>query len=343
MPELFETPSTMKCFCCDLNWTRFDKPIEGTPPAMAADWSQVNAREYFDWHVDFGNNVMFCQAYLFGGTALYPSQLGPVAPGKGADLLPELYAMSRAARMPFVSYFCVGADLSTNAHRNQWIVPTSSKHAYHGFLAPESPWTDLLCDRIAEFLAEFPVEWLLFDWFVYGSLHPDDFHVQPAWFVKQPFQQIIGRPMPEKAEQITLEESLTYKRQVLARQFHAIQKTVRLASPGTKIMFNIPYWKPAEAIWTDHPMMIESDALFAESSREDVVEWLMRARKPDQRVMTTIIGHPDLGCDPHSWRKWHEKGLDFFGYAWATPPDFRPCPVDQFQVDSVRQAFHAID
>lgn len=186
------------------------------------------------------------------------------------------------------------------------------------------------------------MEWLLFDWFVYGSLHPDDFHVQPAWFVKEPFQEIIGRPMPAKAEEITPDESLRYKREVLARQFRAIQKTVRQTSPGTKIMFNIPYWKPDEAVWTNHPMLNESDSLFAECSREDVVEWLLRVKKPDQRVMTTIIGHPGLGCEPDSWRKWHAKGLDFFGYTWATPPDFRPCPVDQHQVDSVRQAFHAI-
>ena len=134
-----------------------------------------------------------------------------------------------------------------------------------------------------------------------------------------------------------------YKREVIARQFRAIQKTVRQTSPGTKIMFNIPYRKPDEAIWVNHPMMNESESLFAESSRADVVEWLLRARKPGQRVMTTIVGHPDLGCDPDSWREWYAKGLDFFGYTWATPPDFRPHPVDQRQVDIVRQAFHAID
>ena len=89
--------------------------------------------------------------------------------------------------MPFVSYFCVGTDLTVAVHRPQWIVPTSYQHAYHGFLAPESPWSDLLCERIAEFLTAFPVEWLLFDWFVYGSLHTDDFSVQPAWFAKEPF------------------------------------------------------------------------------------------------------------------------------------------------------------
>jgi len=82
---------------------------------MATDWARVDAKEYFDWHVDFGNNVMFCQAYLFGGTALYPTKLGPMAPGKGAQLLPELYARSRVehllGRIPTMeSYVSFGAQ-----------------------------------------------------------------------------------------------------------------------------------------------------------------------------------------------------------------------------------------
>jgi len=50
------------------------------------------------------------------------------------------------------------------------------------------------------------------DWFDYGGLDPY-FPVQPAWFVKKPFQEIIGRPMPETAADITPEESLHYKRE----------------------------------------------------------------------------------------------------------------------------------
>ncbi len=42
-------------------------------------------------------------------------------------------------------------------------------------------------------LTAYPVDWLLFDWFVYGHLRPNDFAVQPAWFVNEPFVEIIGR------------------------------------------------------------------------------------------------------------------------------------------------------
>jgi hypothetical protein len=202
----------------------------------------------------------------------------------------------------------------------------------------------MLCERVAEFLSAFPVEWLLFDWFVYGDLKPDEFQVQPAWFARQPFLEIIGRQMPDQAADITPEENLTYKREILARQFRAIQRTVRSVSPGTRIMFNIPYWKPNEAVWAGHPMMNESEGLFAECSREDVIEWLLSVRKPDQRLMTTIIGRVDGKgeCDPDTWRKWHEKGLDFFGYAWGTPPDFRPHATYQPDLAIVRQAFKEI-
>jgi hypothetical protein len=44
-------------------------------------------------------------------------------------------------------------------------------------------------------------------------------------------------------------------------------------------------------------------------------------------------------CVPDNWHKWHEKGLDFFGYAWGTPPDFRPHPVYQRDLAIVRRAF----
>ena len=339
---IIQTPPTVKLFCCDLNWTKFDTPVAANPAATAADWSQVDAQEYFDWHVDFGNNLMFMQAYLFGGTALYPSKLGPIAPGAGAELLPRLFALSRAARMPFMSYFCVGTDLTVAAHRPHWVAPSGGQETHGLFLAPESPWTELLRARIAEFLADYPVEWLLFDWFVYGGLKPNEFQVQPAWFAREPFREIIGRPMPESADDITPAENLQYKREILARQFHAIQRTVRAVSPNTNVMFNVPYWQPEESIWVDHPMMNESDCLFAECSREDVVDWLLRVRRPQQRVMTTIIGRPDGECEPDSWRRWHAKGLDFFGYAWGTPPDFRPHASYRDDVEIVRNAFHCI-
>ena len=77
-------------------------------------------------------------------------------------------------------------------------------------------------------------------------------------------------------------------------------------------------------MWVDHPMLNECDQLIAESSN-DVVDWLLKIRKPHQRVMTTIIGIEgnEGGCDPNSWKKWYEAGCDFFGYAHATPPDLR--------------------
>jgi hypothetical protein len=337
--ELPSGGKPIKLFCCDLNWVRLDTPIFGTPPAAPQDWAFINPQDYFEWHKAFGGNVMFCQAYTFGGYAFYPTKLGPVAPGPGRDLFPELFKMARQAHLPFHAYFCVGADLTMSNMRDSWVVPTSRKSMYWGFLAPESPWTDLLCARVREFLRLYPVEWIVFDWFVYGSLHPNDFAVQPAWFVKAPFKEIIGRDMPEDAAQITPEESLEYKRAVLARQFHRIQEAVHDANPETKIYFNVPYRKPAEPLWVDHPMLNESDMLLAESS-DEVVPWLLKIRKPGQRVMTTVVGRQDGVSDPMTWKKWFEAGCDFFGYAWGTPPDFRPHPAYAAALDTVRRAYH---
>ena len=72
-------PRPVKLMNCDLNWT-----VKGA--AAPHEWAFVDPQEYFDWHMEFGTNVMFCQAYIFGGTALYPTKLGPVAPGPGRKL-----------------------------------------------------------------------------------------------------------------------------------------------------------------------------------------------------------------------------------------------------------------
>lgn len=332
----------IKVFVCDLNWSKFDSPVAVTAPSTAFEWAEIDAREYFDWHIRFGNNAVFCQAYTFGGYAFYPTKHGPVAPGAGSSLIPRLFDLAHDAGVPFWSYFCVGADCTLAGSREHWLVPGSRALApQHGFLAPETPWTDLLCERVAEFLTHYPADWLLFDWFVYGSLKPDIIP-PPAWYMEKPFAEIIGRPMPQEVSQITAEEGLRYKREVLARQFRRIRDTVRSVSPSTKIGFNVPYWEPAEPLWIDHPMLAESDYLFAESS-DSVVEWLLEVRKPHQRVMTTVIGRTEGDvCDPGSWRRWHDRGCDLFGYAFATPPNFRPHPAYHDELEVVRRAFAEI-
>jgi hypothetical protein len=159
--------------------------------------------------------------------------------------------------------------------------------------------------------------------------------------VKKPFERIIGRAMPDEAGAITAQENLTYKRTVLAEQFHALQATIKETSPGTKIIFNVPYHRAKEELWVDHPMLKEGDGLFAESS-DDVVGWLLAVRQPSQRVMTTIIGRSGGLSDPNTWEKWYRRGCDFFGYAWGTPPRFEPTPDYAEQLEITRRAFAAM-
>ena len=328
---------TMKCLNFDLNWVMLKKPHEEIAPASAEDWAFISPQEYFDWHRDFGANILFCQAYNFGGYAFYPTKFGPMAPGPGANLLPELFKLSQKAHMPFHSYFCVGADLTLSNMRDSWVVPNSkNEYGRWGYLAPESPWTDLLCARVDEFLRSFPVDWIMFDWFGYGNIEINGLAVQPAWFVKDPFKEIIGRDMPDEAANITPEENLKYKREILARQFYRIRETVHKASRETKIYFNVPFRVPAPDLWVNHPMLDESDMLFAElqgCEGVDVVDWLLKIRKPNQRVMTC------LNCAPAMWKKWYDKGCDFFVTANGTPPNFGPDPAQADRLNIVRKAF----
>jgi hypothetical protein len=325
--------------CCDLNWARYT--ADYAPPSLPQDWAFIDPQEYFDWHMDFGNNVAFCQAYTFCGYAFYPSKLGPVAPGRGCELLPRLYEISKGAGVPFWSYFSVSWDLIMRGLRTEWLFPSKLDGLC---IAPETPWTDLLCERVREFLRGYPVDWILFDMFLYGNEHINEFPVEPAPFVEKPFEEIIGRPMPEKAEDITPEESLAYKREIMARQFYRLRDAVKETSPGTKILFNVPYLSNVQPVWQDHPMMNESDGLFAEVTKPDVLEWLLDVRKPHQRVMTTIIGMGENRelCDPSLWRRWYDEGCDFFGYAWGTPPNFRPHAYHAESLKITRAAFQEI-
>ncbi len=341
--ELASGGRPIKVFCCDLNFTTPKGSKVVMIPAMPQDWAYINPEEYFAWHRDLGVNIFFLQGYSYCGYAYYPTKLGPLAPGPGSELFPRLFKLAEKAGMPFCSYFSVGMDLIMSNIRFDWLVPTSRKYVEMGLLAPESPWTDLLCARITEFLRRYPVEWINFDCFNYGKYNSNDFAVQPSPFVKGPFKEIIGRDMPEKASDITPEESLRYKREIMARQFYRIREAMHKGNPGTKANFNVPFFKPAEPMWVDHPMLNECDQLVSEST-DDIVDWLLKIRMPHQRVMTVIVGRPDEKglCDPNSWRKWYEKGCDFFGYAHGTPPDFHPHPSLRAQVEVLRNAYHAM-
>jgi hypothetical protein len=48
--------------------------------------------------------------------------------------------------------------------------------------------------------------------------------------------------------------------------------TVARRSGHTKIIFNVPFHEPDEALWRNHPMLAESDGPFAESSDDDDLE-----------------------------------------------------------------------
>ena len=117
-----------------------------------------------------------------------------------------------------------------------------------------------------------------------------------------------------------------------------VRQDISRGNREAKIYFNVPYRKPAEELWVNHPMLNESDMLLAESS-DTVVPWLLSIRKPQQRVMTTIVGRQDGVSDPNTWKKWFNAGCDFFGYAWGTPPDFRPHSDYAAAVDVVRKAY----
>jgi hypothetical protein len=328
-------------FMTDFNFVVFDDRPEIRPLSTAVDYAEVDAAEVLAYQLAMGNTAVFCHAVTINGCALYPSRLAPVSAGRAGTLLPDLYALARERGLPFWSYFDVGQDAHVNATRPHWLIPgTATGGDPPGFLAPETPWTDLLCARVGEFLAAYPVDWLIFDGFVYGSFRPDRFVVPPAGYMAEPFREIFGRDLPAGAADITPEENLRYKREILARQFRRIRDAVKRASPATKVCFNVPFWEPAEPLWVDHPMVRESDGLIAETANAPLVEYLLKVRRPDQRLFLTVVNCLDgFRFDARAWQGWYERGCDFHGYAWGTPPDWRPAARFRDAVEGFRAAF----
>ena len=46
--------------------------------------------------------------------------------------------------------------------------------------------------------------------------------------------------------------------------------------------------------------------------------------------------------DPNTWKRWYEAGCDFLGYAWGTPPDFRPHAKYAQELEITRNAYRAV-
>ena len=328
-----EAGNRLKLLMFDFNWVMDPPPNESPRVSGPHEWAFVDPKEYFDWHLKIGNNAIFLQAYAHGGYAFYPTKLGPTAPGPGRDMLPRVFELAKKAGMPFYSYFCPSWDGVVNMWRQEWLFPKTRTCIWDYWLAPESPWTDLFCARIEEFLHDYPADVLLIDWFNYNNGKG----VVPAPFVEKPWKEIIGRPMPEKAEDITPEESLKYRREIMARQFYRIRDAARKASPNTKLLFTPPYKEPAEPLWVDHPMMNESDGVIAEYSKPETMEWLISVLKPHQCVIATPMGPKHM--EEQTIRDLYARGCGMCGYLWGSAPLFAPHPFFEKQLKIVSQVF----
>ena len=282
----------------------------------------------------------------YNDCAWYPTRLGPQVPQATTGFFGKLVGRARDAGAVVGAYMNVGMDKFICAVRPDWLIPRTWERHHPGFLAPESGWTDLLCERVEEFLSQYPVDVMLFDWFVYGTTVDQVYPVQPAPFVKESFRKFIGREMSEEAEDLTEEESLLYQRNVLARQFSSLKEAVKGTRPDCKLMFNVPFWKGDDPKWVDHPMVRESDWLFAECSQASVLDWLFEVKRPEQRVFTTIISgidqhmdRPDLSRE--RWKALHDGGCDLVGWAFPDPATGWPGPWYEDDLEFIREVFHS--
>lgn len=345
----------IRIFALDLNYASLENPRPLVSPSSATDWRAVDHDGFVQWQITHGANVVSCQPWTFSGFATFPTELGPRLTGSAGTLFPAAYERARSLDLPIQGYFNVGADLIVCATRPHWVLPGSRNidilgdTFVHGFLDPQSSWADLLDERIVEFLTRFPVDWLLFDWFCYGSLL-NDLPLPQTTQVRYAFTTVVGKPFPGDPIDVHPDDAVTFKRALLARWFRRIQETVKKTSPATMIMFNVPYFAAAEPVWDDHPMLRESDALFAESSNADIVEWLLAVRQPGQRVMTTIHGRPDdhvdgttiRWSDAATWRHWSDRDCDLMAWTFPVPPGATPHRSDSLAINTVAGAYRRL-
>ena len=337
---------TLKICTVDFNWVKTSAEANARA-SMAHEFVDADPHAVVDWQLQLGANAIFQHAFTFNGCAWYPTRLGPEVPQARSGFFAKLLGRARDAGAAVGAYMNIGMDKFMCAARPEWLVPRTWEHHHPGFLAPESDWTDLLCRRVEEFLRDYPVDVMLFDWFVYGTTVDRIYPVQPAPFVRGPFREIIGREMPEEAEGITEKESLEYQREVLARQFYRIRDAVKGTHADCQIMINVPFWKGGDPKWVDHPMVKESDWLFAECSQTSVLDWLFAVKRPEQRVFTTIISgiddrmaHADLSRE--RWKALHARGCDLVGWAFPDPATGWPGPWYDDDLSFIREVFHSV-
>jgi len=331
---------TRRIFTLDLNWRREQPPSRGVGLCAAHDFADISAQAFLDYHQDFDITELWMPTSNWAGYTYYPTRLNCVAPGALGELFVRVYDSCQARDMPCWGYFCVGTDLHIAATRPEWVIPGSAEHQGWPMLAPESPWIDLLEARLIEFLEAYPVHSMMLDWFVYGSVSDTDFPVQPTFWANEPFERATGRPMPQRADQISAAEGLAFKRHVLGQNAQRLASTIKRVSPKTEVVFNMPYHRADDPLWVDHPVLTVSDLLFAECSRADVVEWLLAVRRPEQQVMCMIHGRPDEDqCDVHSGAAWAERGCGLFSSALPVAPELRHHPADESALEAVRQLY----
>jgi hypothetical protein len=345
----------LRLFTFDLNYAVVDGAGEIVVPSAATDWQAIDPTAYIQRQLDAGANLVSCQGWTYSGYALFESELGPRAIGSAATLMPRAFAVAKHLRVPVVTYINVGSDLAVSATRPHWLVPGSQGVEIlgdvfpSGFLAPESGWGDLLIERITELLSRFPADWLLLDWFCYGNL-VNDLPISMTSLVHDTYRKLIGGPPSDPSGTLNEHEALRYRRAVLANLFGRIQAAAKAASARTKLVFNVPYFRAADPLWADHPMLLESDALFAESSNAEIVDWLLSVRRNEQRVWTTIHGRPDDHVDAQtiqwtdvsSWRHWSERGCDLVAWTFPKPPRAEAHPKDLCAIGEVAAAYRLL-
>ena len=332
---------------CPIDWNFVRPSASETRVSMGHEFVDVDPHAIVDWQLELGANYISQHAVTYHGCAWYPTRLGPQVPQATTGFFGKVLERARGAGAVTGAYMNVGMDKFVCAVRPDWLVPKTPELHPPGFLAPESGWTDLLCARIEEFLGQYPVDVMLFDWFVYGTTLDTIYPVQPAPFVEAPFEEILGRKLPESAEEITEEESLRYQREVLARQFHRIKESVKGTHPDCKLMFNVPFWKGHDPKWVDHPMVTGSDWLFAECSQISVLDWLFEVKRPEQRVFTTIISGidnsmADADLSRDRWKALHERGCDLVGWAFPDPETGWPGPWYDDDLAFIRDVFKSV-
>ena len=223
-----QTPSKpIQAFDIDFNWG------EGGINAFAAPglWADADPAEHIQWYADMGCTIVQTFAVSCNGYAWYKNGIVPEQPGLKYDFLPEMVRLGHERGMEVYGYFCASANTRWGLEHPDLSYGTPA--------APHIPFTltylDFLSRSIADAVKKTGIDGIMVDW-IWNPGSAVEPYPPLQWLAceQQMYQELMGEPFPG-IDQVTPDQTQTFRRKAIERCWNTIYKAVKETDPECKI------------------------------------------------------------------------------------------------------------